>query len=433
MKGLATCVLLQALTVPAFAQTQAAPAEAPIGGAYRHLGVASCATSVCHGKLAPQTGRDVALNEYRTWLLQDRHSQAYRALEKPLSKSIAQKLGIGNPTTAAICLDCHADNVPAARRGPKFQLTDGIGCEACHGGAEKWIESHSAQTATHAANLSRGMYPTESPQRRAALCLSCHLGTQSKFATHAIMGAGHPRLRFELDTFTTNQPAHYVVDADYVQRKGKVDETGLWVAGQIEAARASLVAIQSHLASQSGFFPELAVYDCFGCHHSIDKLRWTRERAGSVQPGSVRLQKQHLTILEAVADAMGDPAASAEIADGARGLTRAGQTDPAAIRESVRKLLDTLRTRANWTQRTFSSGQTTALRRTLLQYAAADRASDYLAAEQIVLGVESLSYSLGDHERHNADVDALYNAVKTSASFDPSQFATVARQVTGHF
>ncbi|MGK0321912.1 MAG: hypothetical protein ACI9JP_004111, partial [Granulosicoccus sp.] len=36
------------------------------------------------------------------------------------------------------------------------------------------------------------------------------------------MGAAHPRLSFELDLFTANQPAHYSVDADYMARKGTI-------------------------------------------------------------------------------------------------------------------------------------------------------------------------------------------------------------------
>jgi hypothetical protein len=86
-----------------------------------------------------------------------------------------------------------------------------------------------------------------------------------------------------------------------------------------------------------------------------------------------------------------------------------------------------------WTRRPFSRADLTAIRRTLLKYAADDRASDFLAAEQVELGVESLSYALGDHDRHNVDIDALYNAVKTNATFDPTQFAAVARTVSGHF
>src|SRR5580658_5280227 len=93
---------------------RAADTPPATAGTHKHLGVASCATSVCHGKQSAQTGRDVALNEYVIWLEQDRHSQAYRALDNARSRGIAANLGLASATTAKICLDCHSDNVPAA-------------------------------------------------------------------------------------------------------------------------------------------------------------------------------------------------------------------------------------------------------------------------------------------------------------------------------
>ena len=146
----------------------------------KHLGPASCASSVCHGKLDRQDDLNVWLNEYRIWTRADKHSQAYRTLESDDSRRIAENLGLASATTAQICLDCHADNVAMEKRGPKFQLSDGVGCEACHGGGEEWIKSHAAEGATHADNLRRGMYPTEEPVARAELCLSCHMGTADK-------------------------------------------------------------------------------------------------------------------------------------------------------------------------------------------------------------------------------------------------------------
>jgi hypothetical protein len=86
-------------------------------------------------------------------------------------------------------------------------VTDGVGCEACHGPADKWIRSHTAPGATHADNVAKGMYPTEKPVEQAKLCLSCHVGDSSRFVSHRIMGAGHPRLSFELDTFAQLAPA----------------------------------------------------------------------------------------------------------------------------------------------------------------------------------------------------------------------------------
>ena len=99
-----------------------------------HLGVASCAASMCHGSVIPREGSDVLQNEYIIWSRADAHSQAFQTLLSAESKKIANKLGLENATTASVCLDCHSDNVTANQRGEKFQISDGVGCESCHGG-----------------------------------------------------------------------------------------------------------------------------------------------------------------------------------------------------------------------------------------------------------------------------------------------------------
>ena len=53
----------------------------PGNGEYPDEGVASCATSVCHGKVSHDHDAQVLLNEYRAWLRQDYHSRAYRTLQ----------------------------------------------------------------------------------------------------------------------------------------------------------------------------------------------------------------------------------------------------------------------------------------------------------------------------------------------------------------
>lgn len=426
---------LRLLTLSALAAAVAVMAGAPSvahAAGYKHLGVASCGFSNCHGHLTPQTGRDVALNEFRIWLSDDRHSQAYVALEQPAARAIAAKLGLPSAVNARICLNCHADNVPQSQRGPRFQLRDGVGCEACHGGAEKWLESHAQKTTTHAQNVAAGMNPTERPEKRAEICLRCHMGTQDQFATHEIMGAGHPRLRFELDTFTVNQPAHFIVDADYIRRKGKVEDVNLWVAGEIASALRFVSLVQSPYFQPSGMMPELAFYDCYACHHTIDNLHWTRERAGPVKPGSLRIQKQWLVMLQALAEVI-QPGAVSELRAATSALTVASQRSVADARAAAARLADWLNAHKSWSQRPYSRGETAALRRMLLRYGAADRASDFLSAEQLVLGVESLSYGLGDHDRRQPALDALYDTVKSSASFNPGRFAQVCGSLQGEF
>lgn len=400
---------------------------------YKHMGVASCSTSVCHGKLAPQTDKDVALNEYRIWQQEDRHAQAYRTLELAESKRIAANLGLPNATAARICLDCHADNVPADKRGPKFQISDGVGCEGCHGGSEKWLESHAAESATHKDNVARGMYPTEQPLKRVQVCLGCHLGTKDQFATHAIMGAGHPRLSFELEAYTTNQPAHFIVDADYAERKGKIGGMNLWVTGQLESTRRYLSLLQTNMFHAGSMFPELAFYDCHSCHHPMDKIRWNSARAGAgIKPGTVRLQTQNLIVLQALTDTF-DPSATAELANLTNMLIRAGQRDRAAVNEAAKALLNHLASFDGLARRQYSNADVIKMRKTLARYAATDKAGDYAAAEQIVLGLESLSYTIGDRASKKAALDSLYNAVKNDTTFSPQQFANAAANAQRSF
>jgi len=97
---------------------------------------------------------------------------------------------------------------PAAeQRGERFKASDGVSCEACHGPAEKWIASHVAPGGDPRGERGQRLYPTSDPVALARLCLSCHFGNKDKFVTHRIMGAGHPRISFELEPSLQTQPA----------------------------------------------------------------------------------------------------------------------------------------------------------------------------------------------------------------------------------
>ena len=400
-----------------------------------HLGPATCASSVCHGKLNRQDDLNVWLNEYRIWTGADKHSQAYRTLESDDSRRMAENLGLASATTAQICLDCHADNVAMEKRGPKFQLSDGVGCEACHGGGEEWIKSHAAEGATHADNLRRGMYPTEEPVARAELCLSCHMGTADKYASHDIMGAGHPRLSFELEAFTTNQPAHFEVDDDYRARKGEIPGFNLWLTGQMEAARRYLELAGERLASDAGMYPELALYDCHGCHHEMDNKRWTPARGGTgVAPGSPRLQDQHLLIIQSVVGVIETSAAEADLVEATAAFVRSGQENKERVTQTSGTLISWLASRqSEWSSRQFDRDTIVAIRRALIQSAGRDRTSDFNSAEQVYLALESLSYTLGDRGQLTSTLDRIYAEVEDDSTFDPSSFAATARNIQGQF
>jgi len=395
-----------------------------------HEGVASCASSVCHGKISPDPMSNVWLNEYRIWQRQDYHSRAYRTLQSAQSQAIAAKLGLPSAQGAKICLDCHADNVAAEARGRRFQISDGVGCEACHGGSGRWLQSHAEATAIHADNLAKGMYPTEDPMARARLCLSCHLGTKDKFATHEIMGAGHPRLAFELETFTVNQPAHYEVDADYRERKPYIPAVNMWLAGLAVTGMHTLELLQEEWFTKPSLVPELSFFQCHACHHPMDDLRWSSEPDG-LPPGAVRLNDASLVVLLAVLETL-SPGDVAGLRGDLDALHRASQqsrervvTAARALHARLEPLVDRL------SKGSYGPEQQRQLRRELLAQSAAERFRHFTAAEQAFLAVETLSLSLGDSERLKPRLDALYGSVEDENRFVPQQFAVLARQLMG--
>lgn len=395
----------------------------------KHMGVASCATGVCHGKLEEQTNSTVWLNEYRIWSAEDRHAGAYQTLMSAESKTIARKLGLPAAHTAKICLDCHADNVPAEQRGPKFQLSDGVGCEACHGGAELWLQTHTEPGTRHADNLAKGMLATEDINVRAEVCLSCHLGTKNQFATHQIMGAGHPRLTFELEAYTVNQPAHYGVDEDYVERKGAPSGFDVWRAGQLQSVRRNLELLNTDLLGSG--VPDFSFYDCHSCHHPMDDIRWSDvRRQQGLHPGGLRLQDQHLYMLQAAATVL----APTQL-DTLRRLhvnyLKAGQQSIPATRAAATELAQWLDSQP-WTTGKASEAQARAVRKAIGQLGANGTLTDFAAAEQAFLGIESLSYHLGDHDRLQGALDAVFATVETDREFDPAKFrAAMGRLASG--
>jgi len=348
-----------------------------------HMGTATCAGSQCHGKNSPQENRNVQLNEYTIWIGGDRHSIAYKTLETKESKLIARKLGLPNATSAKICLDCHTDNVPADKRGSKFQISDGVGCEGCHGGSEKWLV------------------------------------------------AGHPRLSFELDLFTTNQPRHYSVDDDYVQRKGRVDRIDLWMAGQFHSIEQSLEVAKDRLYNGEGIFPDFAFYDCHSCHHPMSKLRWTASRADGVRPGSPRLHMPNMPVIESLVLSTGNQALTDELVIARAETVRAAQQGRRSFNIAADQLLKTLSTARAQLESNIDRGDVTNILNSLLNAAAADQTSDYAEAEQIYYSYETLCYAINQAEQCENTLDNLFNAIDTDDNFDPNTFASVSRRLGG--
>lgn len=410
--------------------TFAAAGELPQASTERHEGVATCAASQCHGSAVPREGSNVLQTEYVTWTQDDPHSQAYATLSSELSRAIAARLGLASAREAGICLDCHADNVPAGRRGERFQLSDGVGCEACHGGAEHWLATHyDVAAVTREDSVAAGLYPTDRAADRAELCLSCHLGTRAKFATHRLMAAGHPRLSFELDTFTelwrtAGRQPHYRVDDDYRERKAAESHSYTWAVGVLAEARRRLALAGDPAVAGGGLFPELGLYDCHACHRTMQSVAWRRlPRHGSAAPGAPFLNDGALVMSLALARAVAaDDAAALEA--GLADLHAAGSTSRDALRAAIRALdADLERLQGRVSERVVRE-RSRAILREILAAGADGEFLDYISAEQAFMAVQLLAIELGDAELEAA-LEELAATLEDEDRYRPARFAAL--------
>lgn len=404
-----------------------ASGEVPDQGTDQHMGVATCAASQCHGSAAPRDSSSVMQNEYVTWTRDDPHSKAYVTLSSDASRAMAARLGMTAATTEKICLDCHADNVSQDLRGDKFQLSDGVGCEACHGGAERWLSTHyNTPAVTHADNLQEGLYPTEKPQARAQLCLSCHLGTADKFATHRIMAAGHPRLSFELDTFTelwrtAGRQPHYRIDADYATRKDTYSHSYTWACGVIAEAQARLRLALHRDFDRGAMFPELGLYDCHACHRSMKSVQWRAlPRHGNAGPGLPYLNDGALVMSLALARVI-DENLAADFAGRLAELHRSGSRDVESIRAAAKRLLDALGELEGKLGPTTLVQRESELLSELLATGAEGNFIDYASAEQAFMAVQMLVFEIGDSAMKTR-LDSLGDALSDDERFSPARF-----------
>ena len=292
------------------------------------------------------------------------------------------------------------------------------------------------QRSLTAENLAAGLFPTEQPAERAQLCLTCHMGTQSKLATHRIMGAGHPRLSFELENFTNNQPPHFSVDADYRERKGDFAGVQLWLNGQLESGRRFLDLLESDYFKTTRWQPEFAFYDCQGCHHGLDPkdFRWyAARREQGIEPGSLRLADHHFRTLALISRVLSAPQTQ-PLETAMAQLVRAGQGDPSATDGAIAAVRAGIDGLANaWQGASIDDVGIRRLRAALVAEAAAGTLVDYGTAEQGLLSIVTLTEYLGEGDAKANSIDRLFEALGNDETFKPNIYQRAAAGVKGSF
>ena len=412
-------------------------AQAALPNDNTHLGVASCSGSTCHGR-SEADGKIVRQDEIMRWQEASSpggaHSRAFAILSEPRSQQIAKRLGIGSATAAPMCLGCHSD--AAASKGPRFQQSDGVGCEACHGGSVNWIEPH--KSGNRSASLAGGLVPLDRPAVKASVCLDCHFGSADggQFVTHRIMAAGHPRISFELDLFSTLQQ-HHNEDADYVARKGRPSGVKTWAVGQAMAVERSLSLYSNPGLGTEGVFPEFYFLDCHSCHRRIyDSPKFTASTvdnpARPIPVGIPPYNDENMIMLSAAAKVVA-PTLATQFETAAKAFHVALAKDrPSAIAAAGRLAAAADALADSFATRSFGNDQAFAMIDTIASTAVAARFTDYEGSVQAVMSVDTLLGSLVKSGRVTIgaaagirnDINRAYGAVRDPNTYRPAEFRT---------
>jgi len=263
----------------ALAFAVAAQSAKSIGEPQKYIGPGSCAATSCHGSVKPVADSRILQTEYTTWILQDKHSRAYQSLTGDVGERMARILRLdAKAEESPKCLACHALYAAPARQGRRFEISEGVSCENCHGPASAWLGPHTTRDWQHEKSLAAGMVDTRNVIHRTEKCLECHLGSEKKFVDHEMIAAGHPDLYFELDSFSAVMPRHWKAPRESAPGKAAEDPNWVgvrdWSVGQAVQLRAAMERLAwrangNDAVGNKKNWPEYSELSCIACHHSL--------------------------------------------------------------------------------------------------------------------------------------------------------------------
>lgn len=409
--------------------------------AYSYMGAASCNGSACHGSTTPKTKFTIPQNEYWVWLDNDSHAKAYEVLTKPDSVRMAKNLGIDKPEKATRCLVCHAVDVDANHQGPNYDLKEGVTCEGCHGPAEKWLGPHTRKDWDKKKGAAFGMFDTKNLAKRTERCLACHQGVDKNIVDHELIGAGHPRLNFELDNFSTVMPSHWLPPKEKSERDWLGART--WAVGQAVALRNQLDLLASSRKTPTTIWPDLIHFDCYACHHDVvDRLREISDEERQLQrwrvkeyggkPGRLVWNAASYTVFRHLVKEMAPdkvPQLDQLITTFHDRLTgRSSMADFDVALSKIQQFSAQLVSTAE--EYRFTSKSTWSLMRRIAGDGDGIAGAGFQSAEQAVLALSSLydsyadaSGAPGNRKSIKAAIDALYDDIKSGRQFDLVKFA----------
>jgi len=402
-----------------------------VSAAGRFVGPGSCSATACHGGIRPVANSRILQNEYSTWILQDKHAQAYKALTNPVAQRMAKIMGIESATTSARCLSCHALSVPPDRKGREFDISEGVSCENCHGPASGWLGEHTLKNWKHEDSVARGMYEVVDLRKRTEQCLTCHMGTADKNVDHELIAAGHPDLVFELDSYSAVMPMHWKKPAD--------PAVGIRTFSVGQAVKLQEALERLSRRAQGPVWPEFAEMECFACHHDLTKpdKSWRQERGyQNRKPGDPPWNAAHYAVLRVVVKSV-DPSAAAQLDQDftdVYSLASRINTDRPELAQRATKAATTARDIAARLN-TMPMDRAVAGRMISAIVANSDElsAQGTRTAEQAAMALEALlaAQGRGSEPQVRSAMDALFQELQNPSSYNGPRFAAQMKRISG--
>jgi len=438
MNGLYVGILSAFLILPAL---RAAEGNAPP----QYNGPGACSSPACHGSVEPREPlsgdkNPVLQNEYTTWVTRDKHAHAYTNLTNMVGTRIAKIMELPSPDKAPRCLACHALDLPEDQRARTFDVSDGVGCENCHGPASAWLGPHTQTGWDYQQSLQLGMYNTRDLVKRSEKCLTCHLGTPDKTVDHELIAAGHPDLYFELNSFMAVMPAHW---------KEKEAEMDPWFGVRVMAV-GQAVQLREQLRrvareSQNGIWPEYAELDCFACHHNLvaAKDSWRQERGyPDRRPGNAPFNLSRYVVLRHVVQDS-DPGAMTDLKAGVdrvyTDVTRlnSNRLEVSSEASAAAELADRLAPRLNSMK--FDQAQTMRLLKSISGDADDISQQGERPAEQATMALDALYFAYTKNDKLANDgqireaIKALFRQLDDPSAYDGFKFAMAMKSLNALF
>jgi hypothetical protein len=334
------------------------------------------------------------------------------------------------------------------------ERASGVGCEACHGPASRWLEPHKKHGWRENKDPKEleelGWKSLDNLGTRAKTCAGCHVGAspgkdspEQRDVNHDLIAAGHPRLHFEFASFTANMPRHWQKTPEEEQ---KGYEAKVWAVGQVAGAEAALELLAYHAQpAKDRPWPEFAAYDCFACHHDLRQPSWrqTSRHYGQRQPGSLPWDPWYYSMLPILAEQqpVGVPKIAAILDPLVKTMGRPFPPRNQAAGEAAAAARRLMAWRREMAREKVSTKFKPRFARKLLVTLAENEKlfarAGWDGAEQFYLAAVALTAALGDKtfvERHRNLLKerAFPQGQDSPRDFDANKFCADLRQVLGH-